>query len=385
MKSQYSNFLSMLFLCTACSSGASSVIVEPAASTPLVAEPGLVKTAEPAVRAKNEVALLDFTISPDGKKLAVYLNTGVYLYDVETSKRTAFYEFESDEYYSELNTGATIYPPLGAPGALAFSRDGSEIAISGKFKDEYIAVWNLSTHEIVDYIANYPNGNYVRELAFHPNGETILIRSTYLLSQLHCVETGGSEDTLTLVALDTKNNLFETKVCNTYSGIETFFSENNKMSLYYYGESPFHQVRIIDAQTGNIIQENELDSRADGLAYDLSPNGRVVAVSDIVDDGLKTTLVNTTTGENLLSLMGMIDFLDNENRYLVYFQDQLQLQESNKSICVFNGLEYYKPYARVSGDNRTIASLTFKSREFQNSIQIWSIPNCKLINTIPFD
>jgi hypothetical protein len=121
------------------------------------------------------------------------------------------------------------------------------------------------------------------------------------------------------------------------------------------------------------------------LAYDLSPNGKVVAVSNIVDDGLKTTLVNTTTREKLLSFMGMIDFLDNENRYLVNSQDKLQLQESDKVICVFNGLEYYKPFARVSGDNHTIASLTFNIREFQNSIQIWSIPNCKLINTISFD
>jgi WD40 repeat protein len=375
----------MLFLFTACSSGTFSVIVEPTVSTTLVSKSITVITVEPTMRVKNEVVLLDFAISPDGKKLAVYLNTGVYLYDVETSKRTAFYEFESDEYYSELNAGATIYPPLGAPGALAFSPDGSEIAISGKFQDEYIAVWDLTTDETVDYIANYPNGNYVRELAYPPNGETILIRSTYPLSQLHCVEIGGSEDTLTLVSLASKSNLFETKVCNRYFGIEFHFSKINEMSLYQYGESPFHQMQMIDTQTVGVTQEKEFDSRVDGLAYDLSPNGKVVAVSNIVDDGLKTTLVNTTSREQLLSFMGMIDFLDNENHYLVHFQDQLQLQESDKAMCVFNELEYYKPYARVSGDNHTIASLTFNSREFQNSIQIWSIPNCKLINTIPFD
>jgi hypothetical protein len=242
----------------------------------------------------------------------------------------------------------------------------------------------LNTHKIVDYIANYPNGNYVRELAFHPNGETILIRSTYPLSQLHCAELGVSEDTLTLVALDTKGNLFEAKVCNRYFGIETYFSKNNTMSLYHNGESPFYQVRIIDTQTGNIIQENELDSRVDGLPYDLSPNGKVVATSDIINGAHHTTLTDVTTREKLSSFTGLVDFLDDENHFLTLSQGQLQLQENSKIVCVFNGLEYYQPYARVSGDNGTIASLAFDNRTFQNSIQIWDIPNCKLINTIPF-
>lgn len=387
MKSQYISLLSILFIITACSSGTSTAVVEPTGSTILVTEPTTVKTVKPTAETKTEVVLLDFGISPDGKNLAVYLNTGVYLYDVATMEKTAFYEFESDEYYSKLNAGATIYPPFGAPGALAFSPDGSEIAISGKFQDEYIAVWDLRTHEIVNHIANYPNGNYVRELAYHPNGETILIRSTYPLSQLHCVDMGGSEDTLTLVSLASKSNLFEAKVCNRYFRIESHFSENNTMSLYYYGESPFHQVRIIDAQTGNIIQENEFDARVDGLAYDLSSNGKVVAVSDTSNssDGMfRTTLVDTTTRDKLLSLAGMVDFLDDENRFLLYSQGQLQLQESGNIVCVFNGIEYYQAYARVSGDSGTIASLTFDNRTFQNSIQIWDIPSCKLITTIPF-
>lgn len=386
MKNQYISLLSILFLITACNSSTPIVLPEATLSTTIVSPPTAVKPIEPTTEAKTEVVLLDFAISPDGKQLAIYLNTGVYMYDVATSERTAFYEFESSEYYSELNAGPTIYPPFGAPGALAFSPDGSEIAISGKFKDEYIAVWGLSTHEITYYLANYPNGNYVRELAYHPSGETILIRSTYPLSQLHCVDIGGSEDTLTLVDLASKSNLFEAKVCNRYFSIESHFSDNNTMSLYYYGESPFHQVRTIDAQTGNIIDEYEFDSRVDGWAYDLSSNGKVIAVRDnssLSDGAFHTTLVNTITREKLLSLTGMVDFLDSENRFLTFSEGQLQLQESESIICMFNGLEYYRTYARVSEDSSTIASLAFENRTFQNSVQIWDIPSCRLINTIP--
>jgi WD40 repeat protein len=190
MKSQYISFLSILFLITACSSSISTAIVEPTASTTLISNTAVVQTIATRTKTTNKIVLLDFAISPDGKKLAVYLNTGVYLYDVQTSKRTAFYEFESDEYYSDLNASATIYPPFGAPGALAFSPDGSKIAISGKFQDEYISIWDLKTHEIIDYITNYPNGNLVRELEYSPKGDTLLIRSTYPKSRLQCPEQG---------------------------------------------------------------------------------------------------------------------------------------------------------------------------------------------------
>lgn len=380
MKPQYISLLSILFLVTACSSAVSPVMAEPVDSTALVSGPIIaVKTVEPTTETKNETALLDFAISPDGKKLAVYLNTGVYLYDVETLERTTFYEFESKEYYSKLNAGATIYPPFAAPGALAFSPDGSKIAISGKFQDEYISVWDLSTHKIVDYIANYPNGNYVRELEYSPSGNVLLVRSTYPKSRLQCPEQGDPpEDTLSLISLHPKNNLFEKKGCNRYSAIEFYFSENNIIYFFHFAASSLYHMDEVNTQTGNVITSEEVDGRLSGRIYDVSPNGRVFASSDGV-----TNLIDSITRKKLSSLDGMIDFLSDENRFLITSHGQLQLQESNKVACSFNGLEYYQTYARVSKDNGTIASLTFDKRIFQNSIQIWDIPSCKFINTIP--
>lgn len=390
MRSQYSSFLSMLFLFTACSSGTSSIIIEPTISTTLVSEPTTVKTVEPVTGAKNEIVLLDFAISPDGKKLAVYLNTGVYLYDIETSKGTAFYEFESDEYYSELNAGATIYPPLGAPGAVAFSSDGSKIAISDKFEDEYIFIWDLKSHEIVDYIAYYPNGNFVRELEYSPRGDTLLIRSTYPKSRIHCPELGEPpEDTLSLISLSPRRNLFERKVCTRYATVEFYFSENATY-FFLFGDSSLYYMDQVDTRTGNIILSEEIDARALGRIHDVSPNGMVVAVSDTSNssDGvLRTNLVDIHTRKILSTLNGVIDFLDNENRFLIFSSEtpsqyQLYLQENERNVCTFDGLEYYRSYTRISRDNRTMAALTFDKRIFQDSIQIWDIPSCQLVKTI---
>jgi WD40 repeat protein len=368
-------------------------MVEPTVSAVLASQPTIINTVEPTIETKNEIVLLDFAVAPDGKKLAVYLNTGVYLYDIETTKRTAFYEFESDEYYSALNAGTTIYPAFGAPGAVAFSPDGSEIAISGKFQDEYISIWDLQTHEIVDYVAYYPNGNFVRELEYSPSGNTLLIRSTYPKSRLQCPELGDPpEDTLTLVSLNPRNNLFEKRDCTRYATVEFSFSEGDTVYFFHYADSSLYQMDEVNTQTGNIIISEKLDTRLNGRIYDVSPNGKLFAAYDTSNpsDGMiRTILIDTTTREISLPLDGMIDFLDNEDRFLVYTsgissQGPLQLQENDNRICTFDGIEYYRRYTQISRDNRTITSLTFDNKIFQDSIQIWDIPSCKLIKTIPF-
>jgi len=365
MKSQYSSFLAILFLFTACSSGTSSVIVEPTASTTLVSEPTTVKTVEPTTRAKNEIVLLDFAISPDGKKLGVYLNTGVYLYDIETSNRTAFYKFKTDEYYSELNAWATIYPPFGAPGALAFSPDGSKIAISSRFQDEPIIVWDLNIRRTVETIANFPNGNYVRELEYSPNGETLLVRSTYRHSKLLCPEMGAPpEDTLSLILLNPRQNLFEKKGCNNLTSIEFHFSENNTIYFFHFGASPFYYMDKVNTRTGEVLSSEEIDSRSKGWINDVSLNGESFAINDTTN------------------------FLSNKDHFLVLSPEiephgQLSLMTNDNLICTFDGLEYYGMYTKISRDNLTMASLTFKEWTFQNSIQIWDIPSCTLIKAIP--
>ncbi|MFN8412434.1 MAG: WD40 repeat domain-containing protein [Anaerolineales bacterium] len=372
MKKLHLIFLSILFFIPACTSKPSTVVPEPTASITPIQEP---------TQVNKKAILLDFAISPDGNNLAIYLNTGVYLYNVKTMKKAAFYRFESDEYYSKLNEVGTIYPPFGAPGTLAFSPDGSKIAISGKFQDEFISVWDLNAHEVVDYITNYPNGNYVRELEYSPDGSALLIRSTYPKSKLQCPEQGEpAEDTLSLISLSPRITFFEKKNCNRYSVVEFHFSENNLIYFFHFSDSSLYHIDKVNTQTGETIISEETSIGSDGRIYDVSPNGLVFASLDE-----RTNIIDSVTRKRLLSLDGIINFLSDENHFLLAHQSQLQLQENKKVICVFSGLEYYQPYSKVSKDRKTIAVLAFNNRFFQNSIQIWDIPSCKLVNTISFD
>ena len=372
-------FLSILFLISSCNSYEALPVVKSAVTySSLESTP--TESIELTSELASEIVLLDFALSPDGKRLAIYLNTGVYLYDIETSDYITLSKFESDKYYSRLNAGGHYYPPLGAPGAVAFSPDGKEIATSGKFQDEYITIWDWENKTILKYIANYPNGDFVRELEYDPDGITILIRSTYPLSRLHCEV--GSEDSLTLISLDSRSELFQKDGCNQYSSINFYFAGLNTLYLFHYGASVMYLVYEIDTEAGDILKFNELDSRSVGLIYAVSQSGKTFAARDPsnLSDGLfRTILTDATTKKELLSLSGNVTFLEGENRFLVLASDgQVRLQENNSILCQFDGLEYL--HSIISRDKSTLAAFTR-----DQSVQIWDIPGCKMLNTVPIN
>ena len=74
---------------------------------------------------KGGINLMRF--SPDGTRLAVGTDAGVWLYDVPSGKETALFT-----------------KPLGQVNALAFSRDEKMLA-SGGFANPVIQIWNLET------------------------------------------------------------------------------------------------------------------------------------------------------------------------------------------------------------------------------------------------
>ena len=77
---------------------------------------------------KESDRILDFALSPDGDVIAIYKNTGIYLYNLSAMEMTPFVEFDNSD-YSKLNSGA-----------VAFSHNGRLIAISGKFSNQEISI-----------------------------------------------------------------------------------------------------------------------------------------------------------------------------------------------------------------------------------------------------
>jgi WD40 repeat protein len=382
MSIHHISLFSILFLITACNSTISPVLVEPTKGMSFTAVPTITSSTEPTLETGTENVLLDFALSPDGKNLAVYLNTGIYLYDVQTSEQIIFSEFETGEYYSQLNSNAWYYPPLGAPGAIAFSPNGQEIAFSSKFQDELIRIWNWKSKTSNKIISNYPNGNFVRELEYSPDGNVLLIRSTYPSAKLRCEI--GSEDSLTLVSLASSRDsatskVFEMQGCNQYSSIEYYFSQADTLYLFHFGAAYFYQMYEINAQTGDALKSDEIDSRTNGRVYSVSSSGDIFAARENSTDGVfRTVLIDPTTKNKMLSLSGQVVLLNDKNRFLVSTLDsQWQLQENNNVLCTFDELEYLS--SRISRNKSVLAVLT---RE--KSIQIWDVSSCRLINTIPF-
>lgn len=77
-----------------------------------------------------------------------------------------------------------------------------------------------------------------------------------------------------------------------------------------------------------------------------------------------------------MSISGQVILLKDENRFLVYTSEyQWQLQENNNILCKFNGLDYL--HLKVSRNKNVIAVVAH-----DNSIQIWDIPSCKMLNAI---
>lgn len=378
MKKHFASLLSILVFFSSCSPYVSPVLNEPTESISFTLES--TKAVGPTTESKSETVLLDFALSPDGTKLAIYLNTGIFLYDVETLDYIALEEFKSHEYYSQLNSPGEYYPSLSAPGAVAFSPDGSQIAISGKFQDELIHIWDWKANTSLKIVADYPNGNFVRELDFSPNSNALLVRSTYPLSMLHCENT---EDSLTLISLNPPSDfitkkLFEIQSCK-YAPIEFHFTDSNHLYLVQVSESNKYWVYDIDIQTGNILQFDEYDVNVNGKIYDFSQNGKLIAVREYpIEELVITKLLDLKTKNILMAISGQIILLKDENRFLVYTSNnQLQLQEKNNVLCKFDELEYLR--MKVSRNKNIIAVITR-----DKSIQIWDIPSCKLVKAIPF-
>lgn len=378
MKFHHCRFLVALFLIVSCSPNAFPNSVTSTESVFPSPQAAFTNTVEPTLEPEHEKVLLDFALSPSGENLAVYLNAGVYVYNVESLDSITLSEFDSTEYYSKLHTGGYYYPPIGSPGALAFSPSGTELAISSKFQDELISIWDWQNKEVIDYVAQYPNGNFVRQLEYAPDGKVLVIRSTYPVSRLQCEV--GSEDTITLILLNSRSNIYELSGCNQYSVIEFFFAEENRIDLFHFGSAYYYFKYEVDMQTGDVLDYSEIDGRITGRIYDLTKNGKVFAASDMstpTDRGFQSFLIDSETNGHLKSVSGQVILLEDANRFMISDSaGQWQLQENNQMLCTFDGFEYL--YSKMSRDKNTIAVLTRET-----SIQIWDIPGCRLINTIP--
>ena len=380
MKTKIVLFLSSLLYITSCTSTASPTAVETTEEISATFTPIPTNTVASTTETKDEKVLLDFALSPNGKILAIYLNSGVYFYDTETLKQETFLEFETDEYYAKLNSGGMWYPPLEYPGALAFSPDGNGIAVSGKFQDELIRIWDLKNKASSKIVYDYPNGSFIRGLEYSSDGSSLLVRSTYPLAKLRC--ENDSEDTYALVSLKPKDDyilkkLFEIDGCNRYTSIKFHFTNSDIDYVYFFGSANFYFEYRINNKTGDIQHYNKIEVPSDGLIYDVSNSGNTFAVRDY--QTFSTFLIDSNSMSKKSQWFGTVVFLNEENHFLLFTdENQIQVHDNGKILCTIENQEYLAVEM-----NKTGSTIAIFDRD--RNIQIWNLINCELINKVTFE
>jgi len=360
------NFLCAIVFCLV-SCQRLSVEQAPTAETSPSATPFVVptNTAEETKENSPKNILLDYSFSWDGKILATYTNTGIYFYDLPTMKKSVFLEFE-DSNYSELHTGA-----------IAFSPDDKQVAISGKFKDSPIALWDIETRKVLTHIYSLPNGHFVTEIEFSPNGQTMAVRNTYPVS-MRCE---GLEDKVVLYDLSEDRNLFEIDKCVIYPPIQFRFTQEDKIFLYLGSMSPAYSVYLIDNSTGEIILKEDLEWINEHV-YDISPDGRKYLVEDFSKEKRVTNITDHQSNKILKTIEGRIVSFYGENGLIVSSyaaNPQWGFWEDDKLKCIYDGVQN-SPNIKMSANGEK-----FIAMKRYGEHQIWEVPTCSMIGQLKFD
>lgn len=361
-------FALLSFLLASCS--AVTPVVPTNATTPSVT-PLPTNTVTPTTTPTEEV-ILDFALSPDGSRVAIYTNEGIFIYDTQTLDKTVFQEFDTPDYNESL-----------LAGGVAFNQDGTKIATSSKHIDYSVEIWDLKTKEIAGRISDLPNGHYVTEIEFNPTGDSIFIRSTFPFS----VRCEQAEDSLALYSLSGPSELhpearlFERYYCDYVPG--TFrFTNDGKFFLFLESMGSDYWVFVVDSRTGQILERDKYQLALDGEFYDVSSNGSVFAVHDISDiQHVTTKLVDSRTNETISSWPYNIRLLNDGNHFLArtYTDASWQYWENGNHICSMNGVGY-NPIWKFSADGNFLVSAVNYPKI--RGVQIWKISTCEKVNTI---
>lgn len=320
------------------------------------------------IQSKGEIVLLDYAFSPTGDKLAVLDNSGVYIYDLSTKQKTSFLEFDNNNY-------TTI-----RSGAVAFSPDGKQLAISGKFDETEITVWDIESKKTVTSIQNLPENHFVTEIEFSPSGKSILIRDTNTEVE-NC--QGYISDKLILRTVGESKNLFEIDKCKIYPLLYFRFTDDKEVFLYSGSMSAEYTVYFIESNTGKIISQNIYYWTDDGFHfYDVSPDGNINLVEKIENEKRITQLMNAESNIALNSIAGKVVVFYDKNSFVVSEYNpnpQWSFWKDGKSKCVYDGVTL-SPEIKTSANREVFAVM-----QSDVQLQVWKVSTCERIGEFRFD
>ncbi|MFZ5859072.1 MAG: WD40 repeat domain-containing protein [Chloroflexota bacterium] len=306
----------------------------------------------------------DFALSPDGSKIAIFANDSIFIYDTSTLEKNLF----SDD-RGHGNCG----------GAVAFNPDGTAIAFTSTYPDNYVYVEDVASREILWSTYDVPNGHCINEIEFSPNGRTIFVRSTFTAAA-RCEYT---EDSLELYSLDRASTVFfesrllQVRWCR-YSIGKIRFLDDGKFYLFLWTETN-SWLYMGDSTTDQITEQHEYDISKDGWYYDISQDGQALAISPShgMFENPMTTLVDPTSRKTLAVVPYYVKLLKGQNQFLVHDLTYAWKFWKNGGVSCSYDFIVNENYLKFSADGNFLAVPVSESR-----VEIWKVSTCEKVNTI---
>ena len=264
---------------------------------------------------KGGINLMQF--SPDGTRLVVGTDVGVWVYDVPDGKETVLF------------TGHT-----GRVNALAFSQDGTTFA-SGGFGNSIIQIWDTETKSKLSPIMLTPESYLVSALTFY--GKTLIS-----INEGHGV---------TYWHVDTGRKLSESSVDNPYDTVA--FSQDGRNLAIGDRNGKIHLWDTTTSRQQGTLEGHDggKDSKIRALAF--SPDGQILASGS---EDQTVLLWDTQNHTKLGTLRGHTGWVT----AIAFSEDgnTLASGDASKVIKLWD-LDTQQERATITGHKNTINALAF--------------------------
>ncbi len=318
----------------------------------------------------------DAAISPDGKTLAVYSSTGIYLYDSGTMEKT-----QIDEEPFSVAIDQTL-----KSGALTFSSDGKMLVVAS----DRIVLWNLSQNHADKSFMNMMPEFSVNKVEFSPDGKSVAIMG--MGGYGPCDGWAGN---FMLYDVQSGRMLYSRYFCPDSSVF--YFRWNKDGTIYYMGINPtdanppgIYVLDIVDSASGKVLRKIEFSYQS--YAYDVSSDGSMLAIDNYTNLNIHTDIKSTKTLKVIRSIDSDVIFLPETNKLLVQnknkasFSTGWELQNSKgETICAFKdgdkqlslSVEVYQSRFKITGNYLVRLRVG-------GDIQVWDVETCRLVVNLSF-